>query len=196
MASDAELHDAINDGEREVEAVANDGFELLRTFGLARPPVHDPRPHRLDLIEVAATGADTYVVANGVLAGAWAGRRLLRRHTVVAVMGARRLETRASSVAVCNGQFAAPARWIAPRAHPSDGRLAVLVDENGVLAGRLLARRMPLGEHVPHRRIHQLRPLAVSVEGPRWPLEADGLPRRGRLPARFHVVPGGLTLWM
>ena len=194
VRSDAELHSAINDGAREVDADPNEDFELLRTLGLARPRWRDPEVEVLDLIAVGAEGAQAYVAANAVVAGLWAsGRGLLRSH-VHAVMGERVLDVRATSLAVCNGQFAAPARWIAPRAHPADGRLAVLIDGNRRWRGRALMARMARGDHVPDRRIHQLRPLTLAVAGPRWPLTADGIADRGRLPATFRILPGALRL--
>lgn len=196
VGSDAELHEAVNAGHTELEAVPNEHFELLRTWGRARPPIGDPQPERLDLIRVTAEGVEPYLAANAVLAGHWAEGTLARRRRLRAVMGERVLELAASSLAVCNGQFAAPARWIAPRAHPADGRLAVLVDGNRPWRARALARRMVLGEHVPDRLVHQLRPTELWTQGPSWALEADGIKGRGRLPARFEIVPLALTLWM
>jgi diacylglycerol kinase family enzyme len=196
VASDADLHAAVNDGVFEVTARPSEGFEFLRTLGLARSePVREPQPEHFDLIQVTSAGAAPYLAANAVVAGAWAGRQR-RRSRYKATMGARVLRGLASSVAVCNGQFVAPARWLAPRAHPADGRLAVLIDENRFLRARRLSRAMPLGEHVPTHAVHQLRPATLRLEGPRWSLEADGLPGRGRLPALFEVVPGALCLWV
>ena len=121
---------------------------------------------------------------------------MLWRPVLTAVMGDRTLAKQASSLAVCNGQFLADGRWIAPRAHPADGRLAVLIDGNPWWRARKVARRMRLGDHVPDRRIHQLRPEEIGVDGARWPMEADGIAERAHLPAQFRVRPGGLTLWL
>ena len=186
----------MNAGEREVEATPSEGFVLLRTLGLDRSLVREPVAEVLDLIAVTASGAVPYVCANGVIAGRWAATRVWRRRPLVAVMGERTLRERATSLAVANGQFATGDRWLAPRAHPGDGRLAVLIDANAVWRARAVDRRMILGEHVPDRRIHQLRPLTLEVDGPPWPLRADGVAGQGHLPARFDVVPGALTLWV
>ena len=196
VGSDAELHSAINDGEREIRVVPGEGFELLRTFGLARDGAPMEWSQRIDLVQVEPTGAEPYLAANAVVAGMWeSGRRVVaRRRPLVTRMGERTLEVRATSLAVCNGQFVAPARWLAPRAHPADGRLAVLIDGNRGHRARALMKRMPLGDHVPDRLIHQLRPLELEVDGAAWPLQADGIAGRGRLPARFTVQPGSLLL--
>jgi hypothetical protein len=193
VASDAELAAAVNDGEREVEVMPSGHFDLLRTFGLTVAVEREPVAMTVDLLEVDAAGADPYLAVNMVLAGLWAGQRG-RRRLLVAVMGERRFADRATSMAVANGQFAAGGRWLAPRAHPADGRLAVLVDGQRRGPARRRAHLMAQGEHVPHRDIHQFRPLTLEVEGPRWALDADGTAGRGRLPARFSILPGALTL--
>src|SRR5207302_1901368 len=89
VGSDAELHTAINDGEREVEIIPSASFALLETFGLARADrVREPRAERLDLIAVTAAGAQPYLAANAVVAGGWAGE-WGRRRPLKAVMGNR-----------------------------------------------------------------------------------------------------------
>ena len=102
VTTDAALHQAINDGEREVTAVPATGFELLRTFGLARDPIGgERRPEVVDLISVEASGADEYVAANAVVAGLWAGAPVWRRRRLSASMGERGLEGGATSSRRC-----------------------------------------------------------------------------------------------
>jgi hypothetical protein len=97
-------------------------------------------------------------------------------HLFVAHVVARRRFWRAPVVAVMNAQFRG--RWdVAPRAHPNDGRLDVVVAHLGLGDTWKAWRRLPTGSHVPHPGIEERRVRASELDlGARCAVEIDGRP--------------------
>jgi YegS C-terminal NAD kinase beta sandwich-like domain len=87
-----------------------------------------------------------------------------RLHWFVAQMVARRSWWRGTLVAAMNAEFLGD--WdVAPRAHPNDGLLDMVVVNAGMtLTDRIKARRrLPTGGHVPHPAIEQSRRAAFQI---------------------------------
>jgi YegS C-terminal NAD kinase beta sandwich-like domain len=88
-----------------------------------------------------------------------------RLHWFVAHVVARRSWWHGPLLAAMNAEFLGD--WdVAPRAHPNDGLLdIVVVDAAMTLTDRILARRrLPTGRHVPHPAIQQSRRPAFQIE--------------------------------
>jgi hypothetical protein len=88
-----------------------------------------------------------------------------RLHWFVAHLVARRSWWRGPLLAAMNAEFLGD--WdVAPRAHPNDGLLDMVVVGAGMsLADRIKARRrLPVGGHVPHPAIDQGRRPAFQIE--------------------------------
>jgi diacylglycerol kinase family enzyme len=88
-----------------------------------------------------------------------------RLHWFLAHLVARRSWWRGPLVAAMNAEFLGD--WdVAPRAHPNDGLLDMVVVVAGMsLADRIKARRrLPVGGHIPHPAIEQSRRPAFQIE--------------------------------
>jgi YegS C-terminal NAD kinase beta sandwich-like domain len=88
-----------------------------------------------------------------------------RLHWFVSHLVARRSWWRGPLLAAMNAEFLGD--WdVAPRAHPNDGLLDMVVVAAGMsLADRIRARRrLPAGDHVPHPAIDQSRRPAFQTE--------------------------------
>lgn len=106
-------------------------------------------------------------------------------------------ETALTALSVCNGRFFGGGVMVAPEARLDDGLLDVTVWSGfGLLDFLVHQPKIYDGRHVALPKTRTLRAREVEVEpldGAEVLLEADGeLP--GRLPARFSVLPGALTL--
>ena len=99
--------------------------------------------------------------------------------------------------AAANGRFFGGGMQVAPGARPDDGLLDVVVIP-GFGKLRLVAElpRIYRGTHLAVPGVRALRGRVLEArplgEEPPW-VEIDGEPL-GRLPARFEVLPGALTL--
>jgi len=99
--------------------------------------------------------------------------------------------------AAANGRYFGGGMQVAPDARPDDGLLDVVVVP-GLSKPRLLAElpRLYRGTHIGVGGVHARRGRvleAASLGGePPW-VEIDGEPL-GRVPARFEILPGALTL--
>lgn len=107
------------------------------------------------------------------------------------------VETPITALSVCNGRFFGGGVMVAPRALVDDGLLDVTVWSGfGLLDFLVHQPKIYDGRHVELPKTRTLRARTVEVEplgGAEVLVEADGeLP--GRLPARFSVLPGALTL--
>ena len=106
-------------------------------------------------------------------------------------MGDVEREFTACALAVANGEYLGDLD-VAPKAHPGDGKLEVLVFEGRATDLWPMAGRLRGGAHLPHPRVRELRPSSLRVSG-RGRLFADGCDV-GRLPADIVVRPGHLRI--
>lgn len=97
----------------------------------------------------------------------------------------------ASGMLVANGQFLGDLD-VAPRAHPGDGRLEVLVFEGRATDVWQMLPRLRTGTHLPHPRVRELRPAKLSITSS-GRLFGDGVDV-GRCPATISVRPGRLRV--
>lgn len=163
----------------------------------------------LDSIRVEPRRGEPTEVVNGIwlgsgrLAGFAAGARGswelgLRlaaaypwRDNIDLEMGELTREYVGSGMLIANGQFLGRLD-IAPRAHPGDGRLEVLVFEGRASDLWRMVPRMRTGTHLPHPRVRELRPASVRVTTS-GRLFGDGVDV-GRCPATISVRPGRLRV--
>jgi diacylglycerol kinase (ATP) len=118
----------------------------------------------------------------------------LRARPVAVRAGAELCELEATLVAVGNTAWYGGGIPICPSATPEDGLLDVTVV--GRVSRRELVRLLPslrAGGHLDHPAVHHLRADRVGIEGPRWPVYADGEPL-GPLPVAVRSVQGALTV--
>ena len=119
-----------------------------------------------------------------------------RLHWFIAHLVARRSWWWGPITVVANAAYIG--RWnVAPRAHPGDGRLDLLVADPPV-GDRLRARRrLPLGTHVPHPDIIERRITAHQVDFDR-PVDVhlDGTRHRGVRALSVRVEPAALDVWI
>jgi hypothetical protein len=188
---------------------------LPRVFGLGDDPVRcasrlmSGTSQPLDTIVVRPTDGPVVTAANMVWWGA--GRRLgwwyritgdaslawragatsLRHGLVDIRMGDVEREYTSCAIAIANGEYLG-ALDVAPRAHPGDGKLEVLVFEGWATDFWRMTPRLRGGAHLPHPRVRELRPSSMRIDG-RGRLFADGRDV-GRLPADVAVRPGHLRI--
>ncbi len=86
---------------------------------------------------------------------------------------------------------------VAPKAHPSDGRLD-LIEANPTFGERLKARsRLRSGTHVPHPQIKIRRCAAVQLELERpTPITLDGIGQDKAKTLSIRVEPDALDIWI
>lgn len=86
---------------------------------------------------------------------------------------------------------------VAPKAHPSDGRLD-LIEANPTFGERLKARsRLRSGTHVPHPQIKIRRCAAAQLELDRpTPITLDGIGRDKAKTLSIRVEPDALDIWI
>lgn len=137
-------------------------------------------------------GALAYKVATARALLAWRDPRVRWRAD-----GGPWSETPITALSVCNGRFFGGGVMVAPGALVDDGLLDVTVWSGfGLLDFLVHQPKIYDGRHVALANTRTSRARTVEVEpleAAPVPLEADGeLP--GRLPARFSVLPGALTL--
>ncbi len=118
-----------------------------------------------------------------------------RQHWFVAHLVARRSWWRGPVVAAMNAQWLG--RWdVAPRSHPNDGRLDVLVATLSWRDRTKAWRRLPQGTHVPHPAIAEHRTAAHQIDlRPPCSVWLDGervAPRARALSIR--IEPDALTV--
>lgn len=106
-------------------------------------------------------------------------------------MGEMEREYTASGMLVANGQFLGDLD-VAPRAHPGDGRLEVLVFEGRATDMWRMLPRLRTGTHLPHPRVRELRPATVTVRSA-GRIFGDGVDV-GRCPATISVRPHRLRV--
>lgn len=99
--------------------------------------------------------------------------------------------------AIGNGRFFGGGMMIAPDANPGDGLFDfVTLRDMGFFGLSRLSGSIYRGEHVDHARVvsHRIRSLvAEPLDGRPVLLDVDG-EGPGRLPARFDMLPGAMTL--
>jgi len=161
--SDAELHDLLDAWRRggaDLPPIGLAGGDLARTVagGSADQFTAAATQLPLDLVRVDAGGRTTWSAAHVVCRRSW------WRGEVVLAMTAQYL-----------GGFD-----VAPRAHPNDGRLDLLLVEEamGARARWQARRRARTGTHLPHPRLRPsqvaaieltfARPLHIWVDGRHW----------------------------
>jgi YegS/Rv2252/BmrU family lipid kinase len=102
-----------------------------------------------------------------------------------------------TALAVCNARYFGGGMMVAPRARLDDGLLDVTIWSGIGLYGFVVQQRKIYdGRHLglPETRTFRARTVEVEPMGPAPVLlEVDG-EQPGRLPARFTVLPGALTL--
>lgn len=106
-------------------------------------------------------------------------------------MGAVVREYVASGMLVANGQFLGDLD-VAPRAHPGDARLEVLVFEGRATDVWKMLPRLRTGTHLPHPRVRELRPARLQITSS-GRVFGDGVDV-GRCPATISVRPGRLRV--
>ena len=86
---------------------------------------------------------------------------------------------------------------VAPKAHPSDGRLD-LIEANPTFGERLKARsRLRSGTHVPHPQIKIRRCAAAQLELERpTPITLDGIGQDKAKTLSIRVEPDALDIWI
>ena len=138
----------------------------------------------------------------GTATFAWSAIRAIVRHRPVPVTVRVDSETFAEGGlvlgAAANGHTFGGGMRVAPEARPDDGLLDV-VAVTGLGAARLLQKlpRLYRGTHLDDAAVAFRRGRIVEaapVGDDAVPLELDGEPL-GRLPARFEVVPGALSMY-
>ncbi|MGB6086961.1 diacylglycerol/lipid kinase family protein, partial [Parvibaculum sp.] len=103
----------------------------------------------------------------------------------------------AGVVAIANGKYFGGGMFIAPMAEPDDGLFDVIMMRNTTLLNMLKnSGAMREGTHlesplVTHRRARWVEATPVGPEP--MLLDVDG-EAPGRLPARFEIIPGAITL--
>ena len=150
------------------------GSDLARALGLGAAPPAGATAVPVDLVDLGHGVA----AANAVILGIPPDRlrRWHRSHRVsVEIDGRRRIDEMATTVVIANGQFLRGTDLV-PRGHPGDGRLEVQVYALEPGERRLMRRRLPGGDHVPHPRITEASGKRIAVQ---WyhgeqPLEVDG----------------------
>jgi YegS/Rv2252/BmrU family lipid kinase len=103
---------------------------------------------------------------------------------------------RALVVVFANGPQYGGGAWIAPRARLDDGRLEVVVIEDGPRLGMLLAvPRLFLGSIERYGRYHTFPASAVTLEGPEgYDYHRDGEPERGSGRLEICLRPRALRI--
>lgn len=178
--TDAELASWIRaDPAPERHAYAVDGGDLHRTVGAPRSM--GPTLHRLpiDVLDVTTDSGNHLAVAHVVVRrrgwwGWWRG----------------------PVVAVCNVDHLG-AWYVAPRAHPNDGRCDVVAVDAAMSArDRWEARRrLPTGSHVPHPSI-SMRPATEWTWSGRADVHVwvDGVDTGPASTVTVHVVPDAAAI--
>lgn len=191
-----------------------------RALGAAPPRVidlgvveftgHDGAPARRHFANVASCGLSGLVVAHVNRSSKLLGGRLtFKLASARALLGWRDArvrwradggpwtETPVTAFSVCNARYFGGGMMVAPDALVDDGLLDVTIWSGiGLLDFVLKQPQIYDGRHVRFAQTRTLRAATVEVEplgcAPVL-LEADG-EQPGRLPARFSVLPGALTL--
>lgn len=106
-----------------------------------------------------------------------------------------KLEIRASSIVVANGQYFGGGMWVAPEAHLQDGLFEVVivgdVSKADVLAN---TRRLYKGTLAEHPKVKTFKATTVGLDSDEEVLiDLDG-ELVGRLPARFQILPAKLSV--
>ncbi len=149
--------------------------DLSRTLGSSRQD--------LSIIQ-GPTAVTALPIDLGVITDARGDRQLFVASVVV-----RRPLWGAGSTVACNVPFVGD--WnLAPRAHPNDGALDIVVSELS-FGDRMKARsRLPTGSHVPHPDLRIRRAAAASIDVPaRARVFVDGVSRPLSGPLQVTVVP-------
>jgi hypothetical protein len=189
VASDAELRDLVLEcraSGQPLPVVGLLGGDMMRTIGgsgdASRFARSEPIPHvPVDLVAVVADEDRRSWFVSHLVArrSAWAGGWWIGRATVA-----------------MNAQFLG--RWdVAPRSHPNDGRVdVVIVDAALTLQQRWLARRrLPLGTHVPHPAITIKPQAAATLDlGRSLPVHLDGRPWGTARTLQLNVEPDALVV--
>lgn len=128
------------------------------------------------------------------LAGFWLTLGASRPTEGRVIVGSRTYEGRITNLVVANGQFFGGGMWVAPRAHPGDGKFDVQV-QIGTKADYVAGiRKVFRGEHIPSPAIKQYQGPRVEVTTERpLQVEADG-ELLGKTPAVFEIVEKALRL--
>lgn len=181
VRSDREARHVVEDARRagaEPPPLGLLGGDLGRALGAGRDPDRLHRPDatrvRVDLGSVTVDGQRRWFVAHLV-----ARRRGWLAGPLVAVMNSEWLGA-----------------WrVAPRAHPGDGRLDLVVARLGWRERLAARRRLPSGDHVPHPAIVTEVITARDLElGARVPIHLDGERVGAATSVSVRVEPGALLV--
>jgi YegS/Rv2252/BmrU family lipid kinase len=194
---------------RRAIACLREGKALPLDAGLASFVDHAGRPATAHFVNSASLGISGHVcslvnrsskLAGGRVAFLVGSLRAIARHrsepVALRVDGVLVHEGPLVLAAAANGRFFGGGMCIAPQARNDDGALDVVAVAG---LGRVaLVRKLPLlyrGTHLDDPAVRSWRGRTVEAEAlaSAVPIELDGEPL-GRLPARFEVLPGALTL--
>ncbi len=109
----------------------------------------------------------------------------------------REMSVKAKNVAICNGRFFGGGMHVGPTAKVDDGLFDVTILGDMSRVGMLLASRQLYADSIlSHPKVEhfQCKSLEAEADAPVY-LDVDG-EAPGRLPARFEILPGELSLKM
>ncbi len=176
-----------------VEFTADDGARVTRHFvNVASCGIGAVVVKRVNASSKALGGRLTFKLASARELLGWRDRRVRWRAD-----GGPWTETPITAFSVCNGRYFGGGMMVAPGARIDDGLLDVTIWSGfGLLEFALLQPRIYDGRHVQLAKTRTFTARTVELEpldGEPVLLEADG-EQPGRLPARFSVLPGAVTL--
>jgi diacylglycerol kinase (ATP) len=131
-------------------------------------------------------------VAN--LLGFWATLASFKTQTGKVTMGRRTYRGEVTNIIVGNGQFYRDGIRMAVKAHPSDGKLDVLIHKGSKRGYVETMTKSFRGEHLPSPLIKEYLAPRVEVEASKpLPVECDGI-FLGYTPANFEIVRNAYRL--
>jgi hypothetical protein len=184
LSCDAALRELVIACRRDDAAIPTVGLaggDLMRTLGgrgdASRFDGGEPIPHLpVDIVSVVADDA--------------------RESLFVAHLVARRSWWRGVVTAAMNAQF--HGQWdVAPRSHPNDGRVDVVIAgaDLGVQQRWMARSRLKLGTHVPHPSISVRQHASVTIDlAPSTPVWLDGERWGSATRLALTVHPDALTV--
>lgn len=181
--SDAELAARISGASDHpvVRWIPTEPTDLGRSVG--RAPGVAPEGALVAPMDVIVS--DVGLAVNALVWGsdpATVGRWTRMRPVTVTIDDRVRWSAPACSVVIANGEFV-HGMPIAPKAHPGDGRLDVVVIAVAASQRRVFRARLAHGDHLPHPRIAVLRGRTIRIAGSHaQPVVTDGV-TRGRYKA-------------
>jgi len=171
-------------------------FVNIASFGLSGKVVSKVNSARY----TKAFGGKASFLINSLLAAVFYGpRRVALRLEDAAGETIYDEVLRVGTAAICNGQYFGGGMRMGPQADPGDGLFDIVVlTDTGLLDMLGNTGQIYEGTHIHHPKTLSRRAARVIAEPAPGEhravlLDVDG-EQPGRLPARFEIVPGGLTL--